>query len=90
MRTLHHNNEIYYPATRHIFLEVEVRQELWSPEEPSNRLAGLWKVAVPLEQDDVDAGWTAMGAFFTVFETANLQAFDVYVYDEQMNPIELD
>lgn len=45
---------------------------------------------MPLEQDYVDAGWTAMGAFFTVFETANLQAFDVYVYDEQMNPIELD
>lgn len=90
MRTLHHDNEIYYPAARHIFLEVEVRQELFSPDEPSNRLAGLWKVAVPLEQDDVDAGWTAMGAFFTVFETANLQTFDVYVYDEQMNPIELD
>ena len=47
MRTLHHDNEIYYPATRHIFLEVEVRQELFSPDEPSNRLAGLWKVAVP-------------------------------------------
>ena len=90
MRTLHHNNEIYYPATRHIILEVEVRQELWSPDEPSNRLAGLWKVVVPLEQGDVDAGWTAMGAFFTVFETANIHAFDIYVFNEQMEQIELD
>lgn len=86
MRTLHHDNEIRHPATRHIFLEVEVRKSCSLRMSPATAWPGA---AVPLNKTR-DAGWTAMGAFFTVFETANLQTFDVYVYDEQMNPIELD
>ncbi len=47
-------------------------------------------MAVPAEADDVDASWTALGAFHTVFDIKNPCAFDICVYDESMRPIELD
>ena len=61
-----------------------------SLDDPCRRLAGLWQVAVPSEADDVDGGWTALGAFYTVFDIENPYALDIYVYDEWMEPIELD
>ena len=90
MRTLHHPAEIYYPETRHVFIQVEVCEELASLNDPCRRLAGLWQVALPSEADDVDAGWTALGAFHTVFDIENPYALDIYVHDESMEPIELD
>ena len=90
MRTLHHPAEIYYTKTRHVFIQVEVCEKLVSLDDPCRRLAGLWQVAVPSEADDVDAGWTAMGAFHTVFDIENPYALDICVYDASMRPIELD
>ena len=90
MRTLNHPAQIYYSQIRHFFIEVLAREQFFGTCESLNRLAGLWKVEVPAEADDVDAGWTALGAFHTVFEIDNPCAVDIFVYDESMEPIELD
>lgn len=90
MRTLKHPAEIYYHETRHLFIQVEVCEQFASLDVPDSQLSGLWQVAVPAEADDVDAGWTALGAFHTVFDIKNPCAFDICVYDESMEQIELD
>lgn len=90
MRTLQHPAEVYYQETRHLFIQVEVCEKFVGLDVPNSQLSGHWQVAVPEELDDVYAGWTALGAFHTVFDIKNLSAFDIFVYDESMEPIELD
>jgi hypothetical protein len=90
MRTLHHPAQIYYPDTRHVFIHVEVSESFAGLDAAHSRLAGLWQVAVPSDAEDVDAGWTALGAFHTVFDTVNPCALDICVYDASMQTIELD
>lgn len=90
MRTLQHPAESHYHQTRHLFVQVEVCEQFASLNVPNSQLSGLWQVAVPAEADDVDAGWTALGAFHTVFDIKNPNAFDICVYDESMEQIELD
>ena len=90
MKKLQHPAEIYYQETRHLFVQVEVCEQFASLDVPDRQLSGLWQVAVPAEADDVDAGWTALGAFHTVFDIKNPCALDICVYDESMKQIELD
>lgn len=79
MRTLQHPAEICYHETRYLFVQVEVCEQFASQDVPDSQLSGLWQVAVPAEADDVDAGWTALGAFHTVFDIKNPSAFDICV-----------
>ncbi len=90
MRTLQHPAEICFQETRYLFIQVEVCEKFARLAVPDSQLSGLWQVAVPAEADDVDASWTALGAFHTVFDIKNPCAFDICVYDESMRPIELD
>lgn len=90
MRTLQHPAEICFQETRHLFIQVEVCEKFARLAVPDSQLSGLWQVAVPAEADDVDASWTALGAFHTVFDIKNPCAFDICFYDESMRPIEMD
>jgi len=90
MRTLHHPAQIYYPETRHVYIQVEVSESLSSLDTSLSHLSGLCQVAVPSEAVDVDAGWTALGAFHTVFDIENPCSLAICVYDDSMEPIELD
>jgi hypothetical protein len=47
-------------------------------------------VAVSAGPEDVDAGWTALRAFHTVFDIKNPYVFGISVHDESMEPIKLD
>ncbi len=90
MRTLQHPAEICFQETRYLFIQVEVCEKFARLAVPDSQLSGLWQVAVPAEADDVDASWTALGAFHTVFDIKNPCALDICVYDESMEQIELD